>query len=156
MALPQPRGIKFWGGVLILYGGFSSLLTALELFESIRFYGFDSILVMSPAGLAGFVIYGFTPVSLYVTGVGLFMSRPWARRMTLIVLPLLLAFFFLNQAMHVARLLAEGPLSSLELFSRHFNIFANFFLVYLVLIVPMLLYFRNPVVTTFFSLQDPR
>jgi len=154
MARPQPFGIKVWGALLILVGGFTSLITVLEIFDSIRFYGLDSILLVSPGAVAGFLIYGMTPVLLYSTGVGLFMSREWARTLTLLILPVLLFFFVFNQALRVATLSSDYAFLFPDIVLFNLDIFAKALLLYLAFTFPMMRYFSQRPVKEYFLLKD--
>ncbi len=153
MALRQPVGIKVWGVVLLLYGGFASLVTLLEMIDSIRFYGLGSILIESFAAIAGFIIYGITPVFMYGTGVGLFMNRPWARKAAVSFVPALLFLFFFSQSIHVARVLTRGHYVVLELLLIRPDIFLKFLGLYLICVVPLVAYFVRPAIKDFFLSQ---
>lgn len=146
----QLWGIRAWGVLLILLGGLSSLITFFEIIDSIRFYGLASILIISLSSLAGFVVYGFTPIFLYTTGVGLFMSRLWARSAAVGLIPALLFLFFFTQALHVAKLLTFGSFAPLELVIIRHDIFLKFLTVYLFFILPLVYYFSCPSIRKYF------
>lgn len=148
-----PMGIKFWATILILIGGFTSLITVLEVIDSIRFYGVGSIIIEGFISLAGFFVYGLTPLILYSTGMGLFMNRVWAKQSALFIIPFLLLIFFLNQASQVAYRLSRHAESSYQALTIQSDVFIKFFIIYCLFIIPLWLYFTRKEIKLFFLLQ---
>lgn len=149
----MPLGIRIWATILILFGGFTSLITVLEVIDSIRFYGFGSITIEGIISLAGFLVYGITPLVLYSTGMGLFMSRTWARQSAIFIVPFLLLIFFLNQASQLAGRLSRQAESAYQALSIQTDVFLKFFVVYCLLIIPLWTYFTRKEIKHFFFLQ---
>lgn len=157
MPLKKPFGITVFAGLLIVIGGFSAVIIIIELIDSIRFFGPTSIGISSFISLFGFIIYALTPLILYSTGVGLFLSQPWAWKTIIFVLPVLLFFFFLNLAYRIAegRSVLLNP-SPLEIFFENTDVFLNVFLRYMILVLPAIYYFTLPVVTLYFEQFLPK
>ena len=88
---------------MTVVGGLASIFIFFEIIDSWRIFGLNSIYISNFLSFMGFILYGGTPIVLYVTGVGLWLLRPWARSLTLIFLPILLFVFMFNFACNVAR-----------------------------------------------------
>jgi len=152
MPLKKPLGIPIFAGVLTVAGGFTSVIIFIELIDSIRFYGTSSIGISSFVSLFGFMIFAITPVILYSSGVGLFLSQYWSWQAVVYVLPALLFGFFGNLAYRMAWetsvLLEPTPL---DIIFENTDIFVNVFMRYIVLVAPALYYFTRPVVKLYFA-----
>jgi len=156
MPVGQPFGIKVWGMIMVLIGGFASLITVLEIIDSLRFYGLESILIINFASLIGFLVYGILPVMFYAVGVALFMARFWAWRAIMLVIPVLLLVFCAVQAIHVCRIVSPLRHAAVtDFLIRYPDVFLKFLIFYFLLIAPMILYFRQPGVRDYFLLQKP-
>lgn len=149
----QPIGVLLGGVALILAGGFTSLITLFGIIDSIRSHGLPSLLITDPLSMAGFLVYGFTPIFLYFTGVGLFMKREWARQSAVLHIPILLFLFFGNQAAHVAQLVTGSRGNLLELLTLRIDIFLVFFVVYALFFLPMIFYFTRTGIRNYFALE---
>jgi hypothetical protein len=156
MPIRQPVGIKVWGAILILIGGFSSLVTVLEIIDSIRFYGPESLLIVSLASLMGFLVYGVMPILFYSVGVALFMSRFWAWRSVLTGVPLLFFLFCIIQAVHVCKIISPAwHFTTVDYFFRYPDVFIKFLVLFFIFAGPLVLYFRQSGIRDYFLLQKP-
>ena len=78
MPKERPFGVLIIASALTVWGGGASFILAIEIIDSIRFYGLGSLMITSPAGLAGFILYAALPVIVCLTGIGTFDAKRWA------------------------------------------------------------------------------
>ena len=148
----RPLGITIFAILLTFIGGFLTLILFFEVLATISFSGLGSILITNIQSLGGFVIYGAAPVILYVTGVGLFTSRPWALKSVMFIIPPLLFMSFMNLACSVAQ--SHSYLYMLkmkDLIKYTPEPFLILFIIYLIIILPLIIYFRNPFIINYFN-----
>jgi len=113
----RPLGITILAGLLILIGGFLTLVILFEFIFSWWFSGLEFVLIRNTSAFFGFIRYGFLPVVFYSTGVGLFAGRIWAYFSLLYIMPLALLVFAFHLAHAQARaLIHRSGLSTLDLF----------------------------------------
>lgn len=157
MPLKKPLGVTIFASLLTVIGGFTSVVIFIELIDSIRFFGAASIGISSIISFFGFIIFAITPVLLYASGVGLFLSQPWAWKAVVYFLPVLLFFFFANLAYGVAweRSVLLDP-SPVEVIFENTDVFVNVFFRYAVLVLPVIYYFTRPVVVLYFEQFLPK
>lgn len=151
MPTSRPLGITVIGGFFTVIGGTSSLVIFLEIIDSMRFFGMDSVFIIGYSSLWGFILYGGTPILLYATGMGLFMAKPWARRFTITILPILLLNLLFNITCNVLR--ERFYLYSMP-FYKLFPLFPEvFFAVALrlcLIVLPLIFYFTRPRIRRYF------
>jgi hypothetical protein len=146
----QPLGVKIWAVILVLIGGFLSLVTILEIFDSVRFYGFQSIFISNLESLIGFIIYGVTPILFYVTGIGLLQRHPRARFIAVSFIPFFLFLFIGNLALHFAATFARRGMPSQELMTLRGVLFLKCFLFYLLIVLPLITYLSRKDIKKYF------
>lgn len=152
MIKQRPLGISIVGGLLTVIGGFASLVIFIEMIDSLASFGFGSILISSISSFGGFLLYGLVPILFYSTGIGLLMSRPWARWSLVFVIPPLTFVFGFHMACHVARReSAVYGAMAVELVFSHFGIFANMFFRLALIFIPLLFYVHRPLVSAYFE-----
>ena len=148
----RPLGISIFAFILTFIGGFLSLILFFEILATISFSGLGSILITNLYSLGGFLIYGATPLIFYVTGVGIYTSRPWALKAVLFIIPPLLFLSFMNLACSIAQTNNNTYLFKInELIKYTPEPFLILFIIYGVIIFPMIIYFRNPFVINYFQ-----
>lgn len=145
------------GGLMTVIGGFSTLVMFIEFLDSLRLFGPTSVLVNSPASLAGFLLYGTLPILFYTAGIGLITGRPWAWRAVVFIIPVIMLFYFFNFACNLTRhQLGTYDGNPSELFAAAPEVFFSVFLRYLLLFGPLIFYFHQPNVTRFFQEETPK
>lgn len=149
--MKRPLGVTVLAGILTFVGGLSSVIIFIEMIDSIRFFGFESIGISSLSSLLGLIIFGGTPVLLYSAGVGLFLSQAWARVAVQIVIPLLLFAYFFNLALTIAyqNTLLWSP-SFWDILGEQSDVFFNILFRYTILIGPLIYYFSHPRIVEYF------
>ena len=148
----RPLGVALVSSLMIVVGGFSTLIIFIFILDSVRLYGLNSLMISSPLAFAGFVLYGVTPLLFYSTGVSLYMAKPWARKVTVTVIPLASFFLFFNWKYRL--LLAQSMLLNPGFFDvllDQTGYFLQSFLQYLLVCVPLVSYFSKPQVKSYFS-----
>ena len=148
----RPLGISIFSIILTFIGGFLSLILFFEILATISFSGLGSILITNLYSLGGFLIYGATPVIFYITGVGLYTSRPWALKSVIFVIPPLLFISFMNLACSFAQNNNEIYLFRVsDLIQYTPEPFLILLIIYIIIIFPMIVYFRNPFIINYFQ-----
>ena len=152
----RPFGVAVLGGLMTVIGGFSTLVVFIEFIDSLRMYGFPSILINSFDALMGFFIYGTFPILFYTAGIGVITGRRWAWRAVVFAVPVIMSFYFFNLACNLSRgHLGRYDLGPQELFDIVPEIFFSVFLRYLLLFGPLVFYFLQPDVQEFFREDNP-
>lgn len=152
MPTQKPLGIYIFGGLFTFIGGVTTLLLIIDIIDSLRFAGFDSILINNYDSFAGFLLYGCTPILFYFSGVGLFMSRKWARKLTIFTIPILTGFLSINMASHIAQSQVSTHYSDFfTLLFNNLHIFFTLFFIYLLINLPLLIYFNNLKIILYFE-----
>ena len=148
----RPLGVILFGGFLTLVGAFGSLLVLIEMIDSITAFGIGTVFIDSPRSLLGFLLYGGIPILFYSTGIGLFLAQPWARTSVLLYIPLVGLFFFLHLALNLARILTDAYTAPVwEVLWHSPGTFLNVIIRYVLLISPIVWYFRKPEITEYFE-----
>ena len=148
----RPLGITIFAVILTFIGGFLTLILFFEILATISFSGLESIFITNIYSFGGFMIYGAAPIISYVTGVGLFTSRPWALKSVLFVIPPLLFISFINLACSLAQsrnTIYLFKIKDLIKYSPEPFLFVTVF--YTIIIFPMIVYFRNPFIIIYFN-----
>ncbi len=152
--LKRPLGVTIIASVMICLGGFGSLLLLFEVVDALRVGGFELLLISSLRGFIGFFLYGVIPVLIYFAGVSLFLSREWARLVTVYVLFPTIFFLLLNyvyKAVRTRYFMYYSP--ALEIILFHPGSFFKMVLLYLVLTVPSIRYLRDTQIKEYFRLM---
>ena len=141
---------------MTVVGGLASIFIFFEIIDSWRIFGLNSIYISNFLSFMGFILYGGTPIVLYVTGVGLWLLRPWARSLTLIFLPILLFVFMFNFACNVARKeTAMYEALAIDLLIGQFGTFFDIFLKYFLFLIVLFIYFNRPkIIDVFYPYTD--
>ncbi len=147
----RPFGVAVISSLMIVIGGFSTLIIFIIILDSVRIYGFSSILISSPAALIGFMLYGLVPVLFYAAGVSLYMARKWARTVTVTLIPLASFLLFINwkyRLAHEQTVLFNPGIGDVVYERLDFFLLSllQFFLVF----IPIEYYFHRPHVMSYF------
>ncbi len=149
-----PIGVQLIGGLLMVIGGLGSLLILLEMIDSIRFLGMDSIFIVGYTSLGGFLLYGGIPVIFYLTGMGLLMSKWWARISALTLVPIWLFALLINMTCNSLREQFQAyHLSFFDLLTHFPEVFTNVGLRYCLFIFPLIFYLTRPPIRRFFYIS---
>jgi hypothetical protein len=152
MAEKRPIGIAVIGSFLTVVGGFTTFLLLIAIFDSLRIQGIKSLWISSPTSFFGFILYGVTPVLFYFTGINLMLSKAWARKAVLFIIPLVSLLFTVhiafNMAVQRSHLIHQGIG---ELVTEQFGLFCAFILVFLFVFVPIEYYLNHPRIALYFS-----
>ncbi|MCK5215912.1 MAG: hypothetical protein KAR05_11245 [Candidatus Omnitrophica bacterium] len=147
----RPLGIILVAAACTIIGGFGILVVFVEALDSIRFYGAGSLRIIDFYSFAGFLIYAAGPVLSYMTGMGLFNLRPWAHFSVLNIIPVILFFWFINIACKEASQ-AMGwfgaPIGNLLM--EQFSIFLKRIFHFLLISIPLRVYFSRLIIYDFF------
>lgn len=149
--IKRPFGITFIAILMTVSGGIMTLITLIEIFDSIRFLGFDGISVVTPISFFGFLVFGLVPLFFYLAGMGLFLLRRWAYIFMLKFFPGLCFILFFIITINIVR----------QRFSyHHFNVLFMFFsrpqfflwmmFWYVIIVWPVRLYFKIPYIESYF------
>lgn len=140
---------------MIVVGGFSTIIIFIFILDSVRIYGLSSLMITSPLAFAGFVLYGIMPLLFYSTGVSLYMAKPWARVVTLSVIPLASFFLFFNWKYRfvLAQSMRLNP-GVFDVVSEQPSYFLQSFLQYLLAWMLLISYFCKPHVKSYFSSEE--
>lgn len=148
----RPFGILIIAAVLTFWGGVTSFILIVEIIDSIRFYGFESLLVTSLVGLVGFILYAALPVLVYWTGIGVFEAKRWSYVSVTRWIPVLMACFLLNFTYNAIKSkTGELYLTFGEIFFRHFDDFFKMLAGYFITCAPLLYYLRQNTVRSYFT-----
>ncbi len=148
----RPWGVTFVSSLMIVVGGFSTIIIFIFILDSVRVHGLSSLLITTPLAFLGFILYGIMPLLFYSAGVSLYMARPWARRVTMTVVPLAGLSLFLNWKYRF--LLAQSMLLNPSVFDvvrEQPTYFLQAFLQPLVIWLLLISYFCKPHVKSYFS-----
>jgi len=146
----RPLGVSIFAIILTFIGGFLTLILFFEILATISFSGLGSIFITNLYSLGGFLVYGATPIIFYITGVGLFTSRPWALQVVLWGIPPLLFLSFMNLACSVAQGTNIYLFRVNDLVKYNPQPFLILFIFYIIIIFPMIIYFRNSFIIKYF------
>ncbi len=146
MAGRRPFGVLVIAAVFVFLGGWSMVVLVFAMIDSVRFFGLPSLAIPNLPAALGFLLFGVVPVVFYATGMGLFLRRPWARSAVLFVIPAALFLLLLHFAARMAATAswagAGRPVPP--------EIFLQFFLRYLALVLPLTYYFTRRGVKSYF------
>jgi len=152
MPAERPFGILIIAAVLTFWGGVGSFILAIDIIDSIRFYGFASLMINSVPALGGFVLYAALPILTYMTGMGVFEARRWAYKAVRYWLPLIMLMFLLNFGYNKIRIdTAQYHLSFLKIFFYHFDQFIAMLTAYAVTVLAIFYYMRIFTVRGYFT-----
>jgi len=147
----RPLGVSFFSGLFTVIGAIAAMLLFFEILDYLRISGIKSISINSLTSFLGFVLYGGIPVLYYVTGVGLSLSRMWARKSAILYIPVMTAFLALNVSFNIAKSVHFGYTSNiLEIVFGHLDIFFKFLIIYLLLNIPPIIYFKKSTIFSYF------
>ena len=146
----RPLGVTLWGGLLTVTGGISLLVLFLEMLITISLAGLQAVLITSVHSFAGFCLYGAIPVIFYLTGIGLFLLRPWARRAMLFIIPVLTFIFFIHIGCHLVQSAWRRPWTFGDMLLYHPDIFFRLFLIFIIVVSGWIFYFRRPEIAALF------
>lgn len=152
--MPQrrPIGIFFLGGFFTFIGAVATLILILDIVDALRFYGPSSLSIETPTALMGFLIYGGAPLSFYLTGMGFFTAKPWARKLALFVNPVLIFLYAFVWASRMAGkksgILHGNPLN---IMMSNALVFGQIMMAAIVLIVFLIIYLNTPRVRNYFN-----
>ena len=150
----RPLGVTLWGGVLTVTGGLTMLILFLEILISVNMKGLASLSISSLHALGGFCLYAAFPFFVYLTGIGLFLLRPWARRAMLHVIPFFLFFFLFNIGCYIVQSAWHRKLDLSTIYQIQPEVFSKLFFLFLLLTASWNIYFRNPQVVRYFQTID--
>ncbi len=154
MLQTRPLGVTVVAGLLTFIGGLTTVIMIIVMIDSMNIFGFNSIFIISFSSFLGFLLYGCIPVAFYVTGIGLFSSRPWAHQAMLKLIPAVTTVYFLHLACVAGRRAAGWPSANFfELLIPYAGLFFNYLLRSCLLCLPLVYYGSRPLVKTYFELQ---
>lgn len=153
LKIKRPMGVTIFGVLIIFLGGIASLALFFQIIDSIRFYGFSSLMIDSVPALFGFLTYGVTPILFYVTGLGLLLLRKWALKNVLLYVPVFSGLFFATEAYKVAlnNIYLESQ-SVYTVLQENPDIVSDAIVRYLLFVLPIFMYFRRLSIREYFTL----
>lgn len=124
--MPAPRsiGVTFIASIFILLSGLTAFGVTIEAIDAMVASGFKALAVNNLHTFRGFVIFFVMPLTLYLTGIGLFYRDYWGWRLAVYAVPL---FVFIL-------------VPSLKLI-----------ILYLLLVIPLVIYLRRPEIAAEFK-----
>lgn len=146
--MSRPLGVTIIAGLLTLVGGFFSFFVFLAVVDSLRLFGFSSILIYSSSSFLGFLLYGALPVLFYITGIGLFQLRPWARQSISYFIPLIMLIWLWNLAYKLTYEQSSGPLPQTA--HKGPEVFLGLFMIHLFFTIFLNWYFSRPSIRVLF------
>ena len=153
--IDRPIGINFIAALMTFIGGGMTLVLVIEIFDSWRLLGMDGIAIKSLLSFLGFLIYGITPIFLYIAGAGLFLSQRWAYLSTVRFLPLLLLILSGNMTANLIRMNSIFSSSGfIRIFFYHPHYFFWAFIIYLLIVWPLISYLKSFRVRVYFGVIE--
>lgn len=155
MIQKRPVGVLIIGCFYTAIGGFTTFLLIIAILDSLRFHGVESVLISTPASFLGFLLYGVTPILFYLTGANLIMSRPWARKAALFIIPAISLLLIIHIAFKMAVLRSQYLQPGInDLLTEQFELFSIWALGFLAIFAPVAFYLTHPKVAFYFSCQN--
>jgi len=150
MSLKRPLGVTLWGGVFTVTGGIAILVLLVEILIKISNSGLNSIMIVNLESLLGFFVYAIIPVIFYITGMGLFLLKPWARRLIFFVNPPLIWVYLINIGCHLSRTRLYDPVDLIIVPGQYPQFFLPIFFISGILIFSSIFYFSKPEISRYF------
>ncbi len=154
--MKRPLGVSALSIIMTCVGSIFSFVIFIEVLDALRVGGLYAVTISSPVALAGFFLYGCLPVIFYSAGVGLYMSREWARALTVSVACPAIFFLLLNFVYNAIK--TQYRLYHLNVFEFYIEnpvLLIEIIAVYAVLVAPIIVYLRLPRVKRYFAEVHP-
>ena len=150
MNLKRPLGVTLWGGFFTVIGGIALLVLFIEILICISNSGIQPLFIVNLQSLLGFFLYAVIPIIFYITGIGLFLLRPWARKMIFFVNPLLIWSYLVNIGCHISQTRLYRPVDLIMAPGQNPQLFLPIIFICGILIFSTILYFIKPEISRYF------